>query len=188
MVSEGDLMRPFAEINELRRAWWLSLLSEGSELAPEFSDYVRRDRLQAQNLMTAPVITAVESTTLSQLSELMTSHRIKRVPIVRSERGGWLSFHPLRSLGAMALGLVGKDRIDGRLRRPPALNELRNLRRRVTSTGCIGPTSIFDASILFAHQRFIRRFRAPRFSVRWESFPKASPARKSNRSEWTRTP
>ena len=86
MVSEGDLMRPFAETNELRRAWWLSLLSEGSELAPEFSEYVRRDHLQARNLMTAPVITAVESTTLSQLSELMTSHRIKRVPIVQAGR------------------------------------------------------------------------------------------------------
>lgn len=86
MVSEGDLMRPFAETNELRRAWWLSLLSEGAELAPEFSDYLRRDHLQAQNLMTAPAITAAESTTLSQLSELMTSHRIKRVPILREGR------------------------------------------------------------------------------------------------------
>jgi CBS domain-containing protein len=86
MVSEGDLMRPFAESNDLRRSWWLSLLAEGADLAPDFVEYVRRDRLRARDLMTAPVVTATESTTLPQLSELMTRHRIKRVPIVRDGR------------------------------------------------------------------------------------------------------
>ncbi len=41
MVSEGDLMRPFGQENALRRDWWLSLLAEGTELAPAFLDYIR---------------------------------------------------------------------------------------------------------------------------------------------------
>ncbi len=86
VVSEGDLMRPFAETNALRRAWWLSLLAEGGELAPDFVEYVRQDHRCARDLMTSPAITATEASTLPQLSELMTQHRIKRVPIVRDGR------------------------------------------------------------------------------------------------------
>lgn len=86
VVTESDLIRPFAETNELRRAWWLSLLAEGSELAPNFLASIRRNQLHARDLMTAPVITATEKTTLPQLAELMTRHRIKRVPIIRDSR------------------------------------------------------------------------------------------------------
>ena len=86
LISEGDLLKPFAESHELRRAWWLSLLAEGNDLAPVFTDYVRRDRRLVRDLMTSPVITAVESTTAPELSELLTTHRIKRVPIMRDGR------------------------------------------------------------------------------------------------------
>src|ERR1700751_5319563 len=44
MLSEGDLMRPFGQENALRRAWWLGMLAEGTDLAPEFLDYLRVDR------------------------------------------------------------------------------------------------------------------------------------------------
>ena len=86
VVSESDLIRPFAETNELRRTWWLSMLAEGGELAPSFLASIRRDQLHARDLMTSPVITATEKTTLPQLAELMTHHRIKRVPIMRDSR------------------------------------------------------------------------------------------------------
>ena len=81
MLSEGDLMRPFAAANEMRRAWWLGMLAEGTELAPEFLDYIRVDRRRAQDLMTKDVITATERTSLPQLADLLNTHRIKRVPI-----------------------------------------------------------------------------------------------------------
>ncbi len=83
MVSEGDLMRPFANSNVRRRAWWLTLLADGTDLAPEFLDYVRVDRHQVGDLMTKPVITANETTSVTELAELMVQHRIKRLPIVR---------------------------------------------------------------------------------------------------------
>src|SRR6185437_1788911 len=51
MLSEGDLMRPFGEENALRRSWWLGMLAEGTDLAPEFLDYVRLDRRRARDLM-----------------------------------------------------------------------------------------------------------------------------------------
>jgi len=83
MLSEGDLMRPFGAANEMRRAWWLGMLAEGTELAPEFLDYVREDRRRAQDLMTRDVITATERTSAGEIADLVNKHRIKRVPILR---------------------------------------------------------------------------------------------------------
>jgi CBS domain-containing protein len=83
MVSEGDLMRPFVNTNVKRRAWWLTLLADGTELAPEFVDYVRLDRHEVGDLMTRPVIAANDTASVTELAEQMVTHRIKRVPIVR---------------------------------------------------------------------------------------------------------
>jgi CBS domain-containing protein len=86
IVSEGDLMQPFGTTKVLKRAWWLDLLAEGDELAPDFLDYMRTDRRCARDLMSSPVVTASEDTPVSELAELMTSHRIKRLPIMRAGR------------------------------------------------------------------------------------------------------
>jgi CBS-domain-containing membrane protein len=83
MVSEGDLMRPFGKENALKRAWWLNLLAEGTDLAPAFVDYIRLDNRIARDLMTVPVITANDGTAVPELADLLARHRIKRVPIVR---------------------------------------------------------------------------------------------------------
>jgi CBS domain-containing protein len=83
MLSEGDLMRPFATETEQRRAWWLRMLGEGTDLAPEFLAYVRQDQRRAKDLMVTPVITATEQTPARELADLMMRHRIKRVPVLR---------------------------------------------------------------------------------------------------------
>jgi CBS domain-containing protein len=84
MVSEGDLMRPYLSSNLQRRAWWLALLADGTDLAPEFLEYVRLDRHAVGDLMTKPVITACETTPVTDLAELLAKHRVKRLPIVRN--------------------------------------------------------------------------------------------------------
>jgi CBS domain-containing protein len=83
MVSEGDLMRPFVDSTLKRRAWWLTLLADGTDLSPEFLDYVRLDRHQVGELMTRPAITATEAAHVTELAELLVQHRVKRLPIVR---------------------------------------------------------------------------------------------------------
>lgn len=86
MVSEGDLMRPFGKENELKRAWWLNLLAEGTELAPAFVDYVRLDNRRARDLMVGPVVTAPADASVPEIADLLARHRIKRVPVVRDGR------------------------------------------------------------------------------------------------------
>ena len=83
MLSEGDLMRPFGQKNALRRDWWLTLLSEGTDLAPAFLDYVRLDNRRARDLMVTPVITATGEASVPELADLLAHHRVKRLPIVR---------------------------------------------------------------------------------------------------------
>ena len=110
MLSEGDLMRPFSTETEKRRAWWLRMLAEGTELAPEFLDYVRQDQRRARDLMVTPVITAEEQTPAREIADLMMQHHIKRVPIVRDGK---------------LVGIVARaDLVRAIARSPDALTEL----------------------------------------------------------------
>lgn len=84
MVSEGDLLSPFTKDKMLKRAWWLELLTEGNALAPEFENYLKLDARRARDLMTTPVVTATEETSLPDLADLITSKKVKRVPILRN--------------------------------------------------------------------------------------------------------
>lgn len=84
MISEGDLMRPFGEQYALRRDWWLNIIAEGTDLSQEFLDYIRLDRHRAGDLMSRTVITAPDSASLPELADLLSRHRIKRVPILHA--------------------------------------------------------------------------------------------------------
>jgi CBS domain-containing protein len=85
IVSEGDLMLPFGKENAVRRAWWLDLLAEGTDLAPAFIDYIKVDRRRAQDLMVSPVITVTETASVPEIADLLARHRIKRVPVMRGD-------------------------------------------------------------------------------------------------------
>ena len=106
MISEGDLMAPFRESRQLRRDWWLGVLSEGTELAQPFLDYLRQDTRTVDELMTRRLFTADEGATLSQLAELMISHGVKRIPIVRDNK---------------PIGIVSRADVVAALARAPAM-------------------------------------------------------------------
>lgn len=80
IVSEADLMRR-AEIDTVEhKTWLLRLLADDTQTARE---YVRSHSRRVADVMTRKVITAAEDASLNQLAELMHTHNIKRVPIVR---------------------------------------------------------------------------------------------------------
>jgi CBS domain-containing protein len=86
MISEGDILHPFRASVRQKRDWWLSVVSEGENLSQEFMDYVRVDTRSAADLMTRHVITANEDASLPELAELISTHRVKRIPILRDGR------------------------------------------------------------------------------------------------------
>ena len=83
IVSESDILKPFRASARARRDWWLSVIAEGGELPQDFLDYLRQDTRTAADIMVRHVITTDERTTLPQLAELMISHAIKRLPVLR---------------------------------------------------------------------------------------------------------
>jgi CBS domain-containing protein len=86
MVSEGDLVPRDESEREARRDWWLKALAEGEELSPEFLQHLQPKDRTAREVMHAPIVTAREDTDLVEIAELLSSKRIKRVPIVRDGR------------------------------------------------------------------------------------------------------
>jgi hypothetical protein len=62
MLSDSDLLRPFAAEIETRRTWWLRLSAEGTDLAPEFLNNLREDQRRAKDL----VITVTERTSVRE--------------------------------------------------------------------------------------------------------------------------
>jgi CBS domain-containing protein len=83
IVTEGDLVRPLMSSREKRKQWWLRHLADGTELSPEFLAYVKGTQYTAHDLMHADVVTASETTSVSDIAEMMVRNDIKRVPIVK---------------------------------------------------------------------------------------------------------
>jgi CBS domain-containing protein len=106
IISESDILKPFRESVRARRDWWLGVIAEGEELPQDFLDYLRRDTRTADDVMVRHVYTAEEQTTLPQLAELMLSHGIKRLPVLRDGK---------------VIGIVSRADLIGAIARTPAM-------------------------------------------------------------------
>lgn len=81
IVSEADLMRR-PEIGTTPHHSWLSrLFSDGSQTAAEFVKFNSR---RVADVMTKKVIAVDRNATLSEVTETMASHKVKRVPVVEN--------------------------------------------------------------------------------------------------------
>ena len=86
IVSEGDLIDRAETDREARRDWWLGLVAEGEALAPDFLASLCDPVKTARDIMSAPVVTIDETTEAVEIVDLLVTHRIKRVPVVRDGR------------------------------------------------------------------------------------------------------
>ena len=68
IVSEGDLVRRRDIDRDDRASWWLQILAEGEDLAPELLAYIRSGDRLVRNLMTRQVVTVEEETPLATKS------------------------------------------------------------------------------------------------------------------------
>ncbi len=83
VVSEGDLLRPVGQTMSAKRAWWLTLVADGTEVAPSVLECISMQNQRARDLMVAPAISATEATTVAAMADMLMNHRIKRLPILR---------------------------------------------------------------------------------------------------------
>ena len=80
IVSDGDLIGRSEAEREARQDWWLTTRAEGAAVNPEFLAILNYPT--ARDMMSAPVISIDEETSLGDIADLLTTHRIKRVPVV----------------------------------------------------------------------------------------------------------
>ncbi len=86
MVSEGDLMRPFSNEHVVKRAGWLNVLAERTELATALLDYHRINDRKPCDLIATPAITTPLDASVSEPANPLARHRIKAVPITHRSK------------------------------------------------------------------------------------------------------
>ena len=82
LVSETDLLT-WSDAPGEKQAWWLDMLAEGYELAPDFLDVVQAEREKVREIMTTGVVSVDEDTPLADIAKLMVGKSVKRVPVLR---------------------------------------------------------------------------------------------------------
>ncbi len=83
ILSEGDLIRRIELGTERRRSWWLEALTPSETRTHEF---IKARAVKVGDLMTRNVITAVETSSLSDVAALMEKNGVKRLPIVQGDK------------------------------------------------------------------------------------------------------
>ena len=86
IVSEGDLIRPDGAAREAWRQSWLEILAEGEPLSPELIVWLDSQNHRASAVMSAPVVTVGEETNVREIAEVLTTRRIRSVPVVTDGR------------------------------------------------------------------------------------------------------
>jgi CBS domain-containing protein len=79
IVSESDLMHR-DETGTDHPKWWLELFLSADGRA---RDYVKSHGLKAENVMTRTVISVSEDADVANIADILESHRIRRVPVLR---------------------------------------------------------------------------------------------------------
>lgn len=85
LVTEGDLILWAGESGE-REAWWLNILAEGADLAPEYLDFLRSQQETVRCVMKTDIITIGEDMPVGDIAALMVSKGINRFPVVTDGR------------------------------------------------------------------------------------------------------
>jgi CBS-domain-containing membrane protein len=83
ILSEGDFLRRRETQTARKRSRWLEFLMGPGRLAAE---YTHSHANKVAEAMTTDVQTVTEDTPLEDIVELMERHRIKRVPVLRSDK------------------------------------------------------------------------------------------------------
>jgi len=80
IVSQTDLGHRSENATEKRRKWWLELFADADAKA---RDYIKSHGVEAQDVMSRFVVSVAEDADLSEVAEILDTHRIRQVPVMR---------------------------------------------------------------------------------------------------------
>jgi CBS domain-containing protein len=79
IVSQTDLGHRSETDTEKRRKWWLDLFADSSAKARE---YIKSHGIVAEDVMTRFVVSVSKDAQLSEVAEILDTHRIRQVPVM----------------------------------------------------------------------------------------------------------
>ena len=79
IVSEGDLLRRKEIGTKNRRSWWFDVFTSSDTSARR---YTKAHSIAVRDVMSAPVISVSETTSLAEIADILEEHAIKRVTVV----------------------------------------------------------------------------------------------------------
>ena len=83
IVSQTDLGHRSETETEKRRKWWLDIFSDTDTLARE---YTKSHGLSAEDVMSRHIISVNASSSLSEVADVLDTHRIRQVPVLDGGR------------------------------------------------------------------------------------------------------
>ena len=83
MVSEADLLHRAEVGTERRHKWWFRIFADSDAAARE---YAKAHGFSARDVMSRYVISVRDDADLRDVADILDSHRIKRVPVLRDGR------------------------------------------------------------------------------------------------------
>jgi CBS domain-containing protein len=85
LVSDTDLLRldPAAE---RKRDWWLAMLADGHDLAPEFLAAIRDTGRLVSQVMHPEVVSVAETAPLAEVARLIAGKQVRRVLVLRGSK------------------------------------------------------------------------------------------------------
>jgi CBS domain-containing protein len=79
IVSQTDLGHRSETGTEKRRKWWLDVFADADTKARE---YIKSHGLKAQDVMTRFIVSVSKTANLSEVAEVLDTHRIRQVPVM----------------------------------------------------------------------------------------------------------
>ena len=80
IVSQTDLGHRSETETEKRRKWWLELFADANTKA---RDYIKSHGTTAQDVMTRFIVSVSKDANLSEVAEILDTHRIRQVPVMQ---------------------------------------------------------------------------------------------------------
>ena len=79
IVSQTDLGHRSETGTEKKRKWWLDVFADADAKARE---YIKSHGLKAQDVMTRFIVSVAKTASLSEVAEVLDTHRIRQVPVM----------------------------------------------------------------------------------------------------------
>ncbi|WP_298356179.1 CBS domain-containing protein [Rhodoblastus sp.] len=86
VVSESDFRFADAATRQRQRDAWVAILAEGQDIAADYLEALERSGETVRQVMSKPALAVDQDASLTDVADLMTAHRVKRILVTRQDK------------------------------------------------------------------------------------------------------